>query len=343
MMKKTLPQEHGQSILIIALLMVGLIAMMGLIFDGGNAYFQRRRMQNAVDAGALAGGRALALQLVMDNPNDYPVQKAVNDYVQANGGGIENIQAVYVNAQGTTTGIVGAYGSIPPNTRGISVTESTAFQTYFLNALNVNIGNVSAAALVMTGQPEPNNLWPMTVQTNTLTSGTPQTPNVCSFKPGADLCQIWGQGTGPGSLQWQSFKICDTSANFMTNVLAGNQTSGTVSVGDWICTSTGTMATAKDYLPSYIDKEITIPIYDYTNGLTGSNLEYHVVGFAKFYLRGYWFGNGTGQSDGNTSCGAQTQQYICAQFITTVDINDVDPNVGCQYVKYGYCSFGMQQ
>lgn len=342
MKKKTLSQEHGQSILIIALLMVGMIAMMGLIFDGGNAYIQRRRMQNAVDSGALAGGRALAYQLVTDNPNDYPVQKAVNDFVQANGGSIENIHAVYVNAQGTPTGIVGAYGSIPPNTRGISVTESTAFQTYFLKSLNVDIGNVSAAALVMTGQPEPNNLWPMTVQTNTLESSA-LLPNVCSFDPGAAPCQIWGQGTGPGSLQYQSFKICDTSANFMTNVLAGNQTSGTVSVGDWICTSTGTMSTAKDYLPSYINKDITIPIYDYTNGLTGSNLEYHVVGFAKFTLLGYWYGNGTGQSGGYTACGAQTNQYICAQFITTVDINDINLNVGCQLVQYGYCSFVMWQ
>ena len=32
---------------------------------------------------------------------------------------------------------------------------------------------------------------------------------------------------------------------------------------------------------------VTVAIFDYTNGSTGSNLSYHVVGFAKFYVTGY--------------------------------------------------------
>jgi len=53
--------SRGQSLVVIALFAVVLVAMAGVALDGGHAYMQRRRMQNAADAGALAGARALAL------------------------------------------------------------------------------------------------------------------------------------------------------------------------------------------------------------------------------------------------------------------------------------------
>ena len=50
--------EKGQSLIIIALIMVALIAMLAFALDGGNTYFQRRNAQNAADAAALAGANA---------------------------------------------------------------------------------------------------------------------------------------------------------------------------------------------------------------------------------------------------------------------------------------------
>jgi hypothetical protein len=53
--------QAGQTLALVAVLLVGLIAMLGLVLDGGNLYLHRRRMQNAADAGALAGAREMAL------------------------------------------------------------------------------------------------------------------------------------------------------------------------------------------------------------------------------------------------------------------------------------------
>jgi hypothetical protein len=53
-------RESGQTLVLVALLLVGFVAMLGLVLDGGNIYFQRRRMQNAADAGAIAGAVILA-------------------------------------------------------------------------------------------------------------------------------------------------------------------------------------------------------------------------------------------------------------------------------------------
>ena len=57
---RVLLNERGQTLVIIALFMVAVVGMAALVLDGGHAYAQRRRMQNAADAGALAGARELA-------------------------------------------------------------------------------------------------------------------------------------------------------------------------------------------------------------------------------------------------------------------------------------------
>jgi Flp pilus assembly protein TadG len=47
------PSERGQSIILIALSIIGLLALTALAVDGGNAYSERRRAQNAADATVL--------------------------------------------------------------------------------------------------------------------------------------------------------------------------------------------------------------------------------------------------------------------------------------------------
>jgi hypothetical protein len=51
--------SQGQSLVIVAILMVVLVGMLALTLDGGYAYLQRRGAQTAADAGALAGAREL--------------------------------------------------------------------------------------------------------------------------------------------------------------------------------------------------------------------------------------------------------------------------------------------
>lgn len=53
--------ERGQTLVLVALILVALMAMIALAIDGGNAYLERRQMQTAADAGALAAARARCL------------------------------------------------------------------------------------------------------------------------------------------------------------------------------------------------------------------------------------------------------------------------------------------
>jgi Flp pilus assembly protein TadG len=384
-MKKTFRHQDGQSAVLIALLMIGMIAMVGLIFDGGNAYIQRRRMQNAADAAALAGGRALALARSAGDTSptaEYNVQVAINNYIQYNGGGISagDLQAHFVNAQGTSTGIVGTYGGIPPNTTGVSVTASTSFPTFFLGVVDVSTGTAGARALVQTGGPEGvANLFPVAVPTGTLTlpvsqgflgargklrlieeptstllpSDPPPPPPVyCQYGvANPPPCQIWGENTGPGSSGWTNFKVCGAGgSNYLAEVLTGVRSSGTIEIGDSICTETGTIAQLGDELLPWVGKNVVIPVYDCTNAETscpnyekqhsGSNLKYHVAAFAVFKFTGFYVSASGGGSGGDLNCDPTTSKFLCGQFQRWATQADIDPTQSC---PYGLCGFQMWQ
>ena len=60
-------RSPGQAIVIMALAMVGICGMLALAIDAGRLYFQRRLMQDAVDAGALAGAQELVATVTQPN------------------------------------------------------------------------------------------------------------------------------------------------------------------------------------------------------------------------------------------------------------------------------------
>jgi Flp pilus assembly protein TadG len=73
-------QQRGQAIVIMALAMVAICGILALAIDAGRLYFQRRLMQDAVDAGALAGAQDLVGTVLnpAGQPN-YALYHAVQD------------------------------------------------------------------------------------------------------------------------------------------------------------------------------------------------------------------------------------------------------------------------
>ena len=70
MLRRIRGSRSGQAIVIMALAMVAICGMLALAIDAGRLYFQRRLMQDAVDAGALAGAQDLVG--TVSNPNGVP-------------------------------------------------------------------------------------------------------------------------------------------------------------------------------------------------------------------------------------------------------------------------------
>lgn len=135
--------ERGQAIVLMAFAMLGLLAFVALAIDGGNTLTERRRAQNAADAGALAGARTLWLLRVQSNEFETPVLQAINAAAEANGvddtdGAPQNhvnanVHAYYTDRDGELlpgTNEVGALGVIPPGAEGIRVVTHRDFQAF---------------------------------------------------------------------------------------------------------------------------------------------------------------------------------------------------------------------
>jgi hypothetical protein len=71
--------QRGQTLVIFAGGIAGLLALVGLVVDGANAYAQHRGAQNAADAASQAGAGVLARAILQDTtPVDHDVKSAMN-------------------------------------------------------------------------------------------------------------------------------------------------------------------------------------------------------------------------------------------------------------------------
>lgn len=154
-MTNPVKEENGQSVVLIALALVAVLAMLGLVYDGANAYAQRRRMQNSADAASLAGARVLALRENNNAQTEQDILTAVNSYA-TNNGGPTTITGIFIDNSGSQVGAqIGVNGGVPGGATGVRVTSRIGFPTFFLGVINANLGVVAAIAAAQTGEAGP--------------------------------------------------------------------------------------------------------------------------------------------------------------------------------------------
>jgi hypothetical protein len=150
-------RERGQAIVIIAGGLVALLAMAGLVVDGGNAFAQQRGAQNGIDAASEAGAVELAKRMLGLPPTgpgsdiqwDQRVLDAVN--ATASGNGLTSTgTAQYTDYLGNELGPVGA-GTIPANTQGVHANGKRDFSTFFARVLGLAGFTASVEATAVTG------------------------------------------------------------------------------------------------------------------------------------------------------------------------------------------------
>src|SRR3954453_9668566 len=90
--------ERGQVLVIFALALIAIVAMTGLVLDGGSTFVQRRDQQNVADAAALAAAYSYAT-----TGSTSAATAAAQSIATANG---------YASgAQGTTVSVTNAAGN----------------------------------------------------------------------------------------------------------------------------------------------------------------------------------------------------------------------------------------
>ncbi|GAC1655569.1 MAG: hypothetical protein NVS4B8_30660 [Herpetosiphon sp.] len=129
----------GQTVVVMALMMVVLVGMLGLSVDVGNAYGQQRRLQSAMDAAAIAG-----MLGVQDNASNDTVLNSIRAGLQGHGFDVNadnfSWNAYYIIPDTANPSAVVARNiqtdypgsSTPPaNIRNVSVVATERVQSYF--------------------------------------------------------------------------------------------------------------------------------------------------------------------------------------------------------------------
>jgi hypothetical protein len=136
-------RNDGQAVVLAALAFIVMVAALGLALDGANAYNQRRNANNAADAAAMAGTRAL-LEANENNGDNGDIYQGVQAYLDTHlpaSSGTLAWNAYYIDRNGNQIG-----GAIPNNgsavaqvdmsdatkARGIAVDLKFTFNTFFM-------------------------------------------------------------------------------------------------------------------------------------------------------------------------------------------------------------------
>jgi hypothetical protein len=137
-------KSHGQSIPIIALILVVLFAMVGLSVDVGNTYAQNRNAVRSTNAAVLAGMDRLIRD--GEQASDVSIGKAIQASFKSNGitaqidptvalgAGERRISAYYLDSSGNPLGescTIGKCGGVPKDVAYIQVKTEGTVDTYF--------------------------------------------------------------------------------------------------------------------------------------------------------------------------------------------------------------------
>lgn len=357
-MKHLIKREQGQSIVIITFAFIALIALLALVVDAGNAYVQRRAVQNAYDAASEAGTVALG-----NGMKATDISTQVSNYGAANGAtylvngvktpGIDpnNVWFVLQKTDGTRFYYTDSNGNkVPVKTLGAATVPVS---------LTVNSVLYPVVGIHAEGNQSFNTfLAQMVGITQMSTGGSSSTLAKCGACSSDDLFPILIDGTTFGSaviteqsnpsyryLLYENKNINQgryryvywATGNSIDNELPGAsnyQPSGTVFVTDTLTGNTSLTAdtSIKNALQTLVTNNtyVTVPVAD-----TGSasNTTYTVGGFTRLHVRCYKFG---------TSNAVGT----CTQYHPTGDTNYIEatvsqwttPSAGGGCSQYGICA-----
>lgn len=307
--------EAGQVLAIGALVIIALIAMSGLVLEGGNAFAQQRATQNGADAAANAGAVVLAERIGGAAKTDTDVFNAVKAISDANGvttfvaqytdvkGHLLDSSGALVSSSGNPLAAVGG-GSIPANTQGVAVKGTKTFGTTIGRAIGFTTFDATADATAVSGQVVGGAFLPIIfpvsisgcdqsgtttpfTQSQWDTSDPPAT--VGGYPIGTEyivpLCKTNGPGGGGGS-----FQILDLDPNL--NCLEETQTPpliewDTFPVDVPVDVGNNCAKPIADEVNANLRlKPVMIPFCD--NACVpsggGNNGVYHVTGVASFYI-----------------------------------------------------------
>jgi hypothetical protein len=290
--------ERGQVLVIVAVGMLAIVAMVGLVIDGGYAWVRQRDTQNGADAVAKAGTVVVQHYLAevdTPTPNDYDVACEVAQTAASNGVVLESAEYVDFQGQpllpspvmvGDCTVDLGV--GIPAGAQGVKAFTSETFDTFLMQVMGFDQLTTTADATAVVGIPGavPGGALPVTFPLTSTTCDSLDTPFTIRDNDGDatwELFEIIDEDDAnatnlaiiplcdvtPGSvgwLDWQCGQNLEQSVSDPCDVF--------IPIPAWIQTQTGNVNSLQDELNAYTgntvgtaeaeDSVLSLPIHDFT-------------------------------------------------------------------------------
>ncbi|WP_102027449.1 pilus assembly protein TadG-related protein [Salirhabdus sp. Marseille-P4669] len=295
-MKEWIKRDDGSVMVLVAFIMVGLLALMALVIDGGSLYLEKNRLQKIADAAALAGAQDLP---------SFPVRANDAIVTTANKNGtFSNVTIEFHNAN-----------------HSLQVFAEKEVNLVFGNVLGFKDPTITAIAKV--------DLLSLSSVTGAIPLGVEYSADIVhgelvELKVGEATIGNFGALilTGPGA------------KDFETDLTHGYEF--TLEVGDVLETKTGKMTQATkravDYRVSHCPEAtftnyqsdcarvLMVPVYKPVNTGIDKLTKVEVVGFASFFLEG------TSPND---------DSVVIGRFIESTQKGDINRNLK-SYGAFGY-------
>jgi hypothetical protein len=259
---KLFRRDEGQVTVLTAVFIVVLLGMTGFVLDVGSWFRQQRLSQTTVDAAALAGAQAL--------PGDPSAATASATSFATKNGGVAGLSIV-VKTKWT------------PND-SISVTQNAPASGFFSKLFGINTVNVGAKATAVIEPPsEARYVAPIVVNIkHPFLSG----PGCPCFNVPTDL--PLGKTGAPGSFTMVNLIPEDDKGTIGTSTLADwiqNGFDSYLPLGVYFSDPGASFNSSaiQNALQNRYFTDLLFPVYDTLIG-TGSNAEYHIIGWAGFHL-----------------------------------------------------------
>lgn len=266
--------EAGQVFVLAAVGMVGICAMAGFAIDVGSWYQAHRKQQAIADASALAAASDLP-------GNTALASSDARTYATKNGGSTSSITFTSTYMTNDT----------------VRVEATKTVPSFFLKVLGINQATVKASATVRAENLQA--AWgaaPFAVINTQPQLAGPGCP--CYSVP----TTLTLNKVGPGG--FQILNVDGSKGGSGQSILAdwildgcNCQTSAPV----WLYSDTGAKFNGQEVKSAMDDRigdTLLFPVYDTTQS-SGSNLKYHIIGFAAFNVTGYQFKGNAGTIDGS--------------------------------------------
>jgi len=302
--------NEGQILVLFALAALVIIAMVGLVLDGGSTFSQRRSQQNAADLAALAGANAYLL---------------TNDAVQATTAA--ETAAAWNGFSNGVNGVVVTVSFDYSNGAAVTVGISAPHPNAFTPAVGIESWEVSTTATAVSGFPDTGKgAAPFIGSVDVFDSNGRPKPQYGDSSAPFDFGETNGDvPDNANDFAWTNYGTGNVDTNEVAGIIQGTEVvNKTLQFGEYIGQeNAGYHGGLFDDVDTYLSgRDMPVPVVDDNGNFQGWAM-FHIVsasGGVDKYVRGYYLDGWSTATLTITTCAAgNCPRYLGAYVLKLID------------------------